>query len=199
MSLSQVWKNTALMKDSDIKVRPHGICQAPRGDPRMAVGIKRHTSNPCAFSLALRLQALKEQYFEELNNKKAAAAEETDTKNVDAGSSEAKSKPKLKKKVGADDPFASDDEDKPDPGAKKSGKGSSAAASAPKGKAVQKKPAPKKKPAADVFESDDDAEEAERKAKLKALKAGSARNAATRKRKASEIEDETAGKKRRRP
>ncbi|TFK88454.1 hypothetical protein K466DRAFT_645447 [Polyporus arcularius HHB13444] len=143
---STVWKNTALMKDSEIK-------------------------------------QLKDEYYAELSSAKTAAVEEVTAKTVTAGVT-AKSKPKLKKKAGADDPFASDDE------AGKEDEGDKAEKPAAASKAKAKKPAPKKKAAADDFASDDDAgdddegEEA-RKEEVKAKK-----KAAPRKRKSVDSDEE---------
>ncbi|KAI0359670.1 hypothetical protein OH77DRAFT_1518051 [Trametes cingulata] len=109
---STVWKNTALLKDTEIK-------------------------------------ALREEYFSELNTAKAAAAEEAAAKKAAAGAT-AKPKPKLKKKAGEDNPFGSDEEDE----TADAKTDSQAAPSGSKGKKV----AQKRKAAAEVFESDDDAD-----------------------------------------
>ncbi|RPD57794.1 hypothetical protein L226DRAFT_537584 [Lentinus tigrinus ALCF2SS1-7] len=145
---STVWKNTALMKDSEIK-------------------------------------QLKDEYFSELSTAKSAAAEEAAAKKTSADTT-AKAKPKLKKKAGADDPFASDDDEDKEEEAEKP-----APPSKSKSKAKAKKPAPKKKAAADAFASDDDAgdddegEEA-RKAEVKAKK-----KPAPKKRKSVESDEES--------
>ena len=55
-------------------------------------------------------QQLKDEFFAELNSAKSAAAEETAAKKASAGAT-VKAKPKLKKKAGADDPFASGDDE----------------------------------------------------------------------------------------
>ena len=130
-------------------------------------------------------QALKEEYFAELNAAKNATAAEVAAKKP----AEAKGKPKLKKKAGADDPFASEDEqDKVEKVAE--GKSVDKPVSKAKAKApAKKKPAPKK-PAADDFESDDDAAEETRKAEIKALKASGAKKAAATKRRKSESDEE---------
>ncbi|KAI0827892.1 hypothetical protein BC628DRAFT_1431819 [Trametes gibbosa] len=81
---STVWKNTALMKDTEIKACP----------PRLGRDMQR---------------ALKEEYFNGLNTAKTVAAEETAGKKAAGGDSK---KPKLKlKRKGGDNPFGSDEED----------------------------------------------------------------------------------------
>ncbi|OJT01946.1 hypothetical protein TRAPUB_7590 [Trametes pubescens] len=99
-------------------------------------------------------EALKEEYFAELNAAKTAAAEETAAKKAAAGETK-KPKPKLKQK-GGDDPFASDDED-----GEENAEPEVSAPAAVKGK----KPAPKKKAGAEAFASDEDAKDPSPKAK----------------------------------
>ncbi|OBZ69955.1 hypothetical protein A0H81_10450, partial [Grifola frondosa] len=147
---STTWKNTALMKDSEIK-------------------------------------SLKDEYFAELNNAKNAAAEK-----ATAGAA-TKSKPKLKKKVVADDPFASDDDEEHID--KKGEKGVATASSS--------KPAPKQKPVEDMFASDEDAEgdadeeEEDRRAEIQAKKGPVKKPSAPKRAQDDEDDEEEAPKKKR--
>ncbi|KZT01459.1 uncharacterized protein LAESUDRAFT_477749 [Laetiporus sulphureus 93-53] len=83
---STVWKNTALLPDTEIKV------------------FLLNNSHPANRSSTLK--KLKDEFFAELKTGKSADKEKTAVEKAPT-----KQKPKLKKKAGEDNPFASDEED----------------------------------------------------------------------------------------
>jgi len=157
---STVWKNTALMKDSEIK-------------------------------------GLKEEFFAEISAAKGAIMEKAaPEKEADSGAA-TKAKPKLKKKVAEDDPFASDDEH--DEGA--ADKAKQASSSKPAATTKKAPPKLKKKVEEDTFASDSEdsaKEEAGRKAEIAKKKAVSSKKAAVAKRPKSDSEEEEEPPKKRR-